>query len=164
MARDRKRAKQRRGRRGPSVAPQSQPVRKDVPGALDHASGEVDEFDAALIRGAEGVPVAEDVLEDEVERDAQQASRSLSTGDSEPTALQGEGAQAGVAQPAPRRGLASRTIAFLRASWAEMQRVQWPDRVQVWQGTLVVIGFVVIVGLYLGAAGWVAQRIVNLIV
>ena len=32
------------------------PVRADVPGALDHASGDVDEFDAALVRGAGGVP------------------------------------------------------------------------------------------------------------
>ena len=30
--------------------------RADVPGALDHASAEVDEFDAALVRGAGGVP------------------------------------------------------------------------------------------------------------
>jgi len=30
--------------------------RADLPGALDHAGAEVDEFDAALIRGAGGVP------------------------------------------------------------------------------------------------------------
>ena len=36
--------------------------RADLPGALEHASGDVDEFDAALIRGAGGVPVTADEL------------------------------------------------------------------------------------------------------
>ena len=35
--------------------------------------------------------------------------------------------------------------------WAELQRVQWPDRRQVGQATAVVLGFVVIAGIYLGA-------------
>ena len=59
MARDRKRARQRRPRpvrEGASAPAQNRPVRADLPGALSHA-GDVDEFDAALIRGAGGVPV-----------------------------------------------------------------------------------------------------------
>jgi hypothetical protein len=61
VARDRKRAKQRRrARDGAQVAPPGVPLRADLPGALGHASGDVDEFDAALIRGAEGVPVEEE--------------------------------------------------------------------------------------------------------
>ena len=56
MARDRQRAKQRKARRagqnpGPS---ESEPHRSNVPGELEHASGEADEFDAALIAGAGG--------------------------------------------------------------------------------------------------------------
>jgi preprotein translocase SecE subunit len=50
-----------------------------------------------------------------------------------------------------RKGLFGRAIDFLKASWNELKRVQWPDRRQVGQGTAVVIGFVVIAGLYLGA-------------
>jgi hypothetical protein len=34
-----------------------------VPGALDHASGDVDEFDAALVRGAAGAPAQPDALD-----------------------------------------------------------------------------------------------------
>ena len=55
-----------RGRRRPSTrraqrpGPAGQPVRADLPGALDHASGDVDEFDAALVRGAGGVPAEAD--------------------------------------------------------------------------------------------------------
>ena len=56
-----------------------------------------------------------------------------------------------------RRGPA-RFIGFLRASWAELQRVQWPDRRQVGQATAVVIGFVVIAGAYLGLADGSPRR------
>ena len=149
MARDRKRAKQRRERRALRGAPEpahAEIHRADLPGALEHASGEVDEFDAALVRGAGGVAlggveegagngaVAE---EEEVERVVERREHSHS--------------------------LPARAVAFLRASWAELQRVQWPDRPQVSQATAVVLGFVVVAGIYLGAADWVAQKIVNLI-
>jgi preprotein translocase subunit SecE len=54
-------------------------------------------------------------------------------------------------------------VGFLRASWAELQRVQWPDRRQVGQATAVVVGFVVVAGAYLGLADQVAQKLVDLI-
>ena len=57
----------------------------------------------------------------------------------------------------------SRVIGFLRASLAELQRVQWPDRRQVGQATAVVLGFVVIAGAYLGLADVVAQKIIDFI-
>ena len=81
MARDRKRAKQRRGRRGAAALarreaadgrpqpPTGQTVRSDLPGSLDHAGAEVDEFDAALVAGAGGVPLAPSEQE-ELERQA----------------------------------------------------------------------------------------------
>ena len=49
-------------REGASAPSQNRPVRGDLPGSLDHM-GDVDEFDAALIRGAGGMPVEEDVTE-----------------------------------------------------------------------------------------------------
>ena len=70
---------------------------------------------------------------------------------------------AGTPGAATRRG-PGRFIGFLRASWAELQRVQWPDRRQVTQATAVVIGFVVVAGLYLGVADWVAKKIVDYII
>lgn len=57
-----------------------------------------------------------------------------------------------------------RFIRFLRASWAELRRVRWPDRQQVGQGTAVTLGFVVIAGAFLGVADVVADRLVNLII
>jgi preprotein translocase SecE subunit len=63
---------------------------------------------------------------------------------------------------APLRG-GNRAIGFLGASWAELQRVQWPDRRQVTQATAVVLGFVAIAGAYLGLADFVAKEIVEFI-
>ena len=65
---------------------------------------------------------------------------------------------------APTRRGPARFIGFLRASWAELQRVQWPDRRQVAQATAVVIGFVVVAGIYLGVADWAAKKIVDFII
>lgn len=66
------------------------------------------------------------------------------------------------AAKAPREKGRFRT--FLRSSWAELKRVQWPDRKQLSTMTTIVIGFVFIAGAYLGAIDWVAQRIVNFLV
>ena len=190
MARDRQRAKQRRARRAaqpsvpkptqPSVPKPTQPERENVPDELEHA-GESDGFDAALVAGAGG-EIAEpdatdaqggvehpeelsdeafDELEDrvddgEAEVDEQELERLAKTS-----------APAAPAAPAgatvTRRG-PGRFIAFLRASWAELQRVQWPDRRQVGQATAVVLGFVVIAGAYLGLADALANEIVDFLI
>jgi preprotein translocase subunit SecE len=184
VARDRKRAKQRRQRgtagsgRGKAAPTPSQPVRADLPGSLDHASGEVDEFDAALVRGAGGVPAsaAETDIESETdhlsEREIdEEAAAEGDISEDELQELEGPGAarngDAGAVSPerasgAPLRG-GNRVIGFLRASWAELQRVQWPDRRAVAQATAVVLGFVAIAGAYLGLADYVAKEIVEFI-
>ena len=205
MARDRKRAKQRRARRGRGDAPtapdgpsdgstgdsagQAQGAgspgvgrveRTDLPAALEHA-GDVNEFDAALVRGAGGVPVdagpasaddgvaagPEHLSEREIEDEAE-AEGDLSEDEIQEIAgASGSGGRGGLATPeqasgAPQQG-GNRAIGFLRASWAELQRVQWPDRRQVFQATAVVLGFVAIAGAYLGLADYVAKEIVEFI-
>jgi preprotein translocase subunit SecE len=67
------------------------------------------------------------------------------------------------AVPEPRSFPGSRLVNFLRGSWRELQRVQWPDRRQVVQATGVVIGFVIVAGLFLGGADWVAGKIVTFV-
>jgi preprotein translocase SecE subunit len=188
VARDRKRAKQRRirgaaavpGAKREDVAAPSQPVRGDVPGALGHASGDVDEFDAALVRGAGGVAATPDT-ETDVDADIASPNGSeVSSRDELQLPAGGSGGVGGagggtgssgggggggdVERPsgAPLRG-GNRVIGFLGASWAELQRVQWPDRRQVSQATAVVLGFVAIAGAYLGAADYVAKEIVEFI-
>jgi preprotein translocase subunit SecE len=177
VARDRKRAKQRRARRGrgdTSATPAGSPVRADVPGALDHASGDVDEFDAALVRGAGGVPVAPEAgpdvptgAEDELQLDVSDGGDSSGSSGGDGTDGGGSSGGRGGAVPdqpsgAPLRG-GNRVLGFIRASWAELQRVQWPDRRHVFQATAVVLGFVAIAGAYLGLADFVAKEIVEFV-
>lgn len=57
----------------------------------------------------------------------------------------------------------ARLIGFLRGSWRELQRVHWPNRQQVMQATGVVIGFVIVAGIFLGVADIVASKLVHLI-
>ena len=67
-------------------------------------------------------------------------------------------------QPARARAeQGNRVFNFLRGCWAELQRVQWPDRRQVAQATGVVLGFVVIAAIFLGVADEISQQIVNAI-
>jgi preprotein translocase subunit SecE len=73
----------------------------------------------------------------------------------------GELAPARGSHPAPHIG--SRLVHFLQGSWRELQRVQWPDRRQVMQATGVVIGFVIVAGVFLGVADLVANKVVQLI-
>ncbi len=67
------------------------------------------------------------------------------------------------AAPASGGGL-RRFPGFLRASWAELRRVRWPDRTQTAQGVGVVLVFVAIAGAFLGAVDAVASRLVELII
>ena len=55
----------------------------------------------------------------------------------------------------PRRG------GFVRESWAELQKIDWPNRAQVIQGTIVVIVACVIVGAYLWGADQILRPFVR---
>jgi preprotein translocase SecE subunit len=71
--------------------------------------------------------------------------------------------------PRGRRGGAEqhahrpRFVQFLFAVWAELQRVQWPDRQALTTLTGVVLGFVVIAGSYLGLLDAIVSRVVQAI-
>jgi preprotein translocase subunit SecE len=191
VARDRQRAKQRKARRQANAPARSQPWRADVPGELEHASGEVDEFEAALVAGAAGEPATDDAartgdgetgtveelsderfdeLEDEVDdfearAEGRAAEDTAEDAELERAAMSTAPARRPETTPgAPTKHGPARFLAFLRACWAELQRVQWPDRRQVAQATGVVIGFVIVAGLYLGLADYVAKRVVDFII
>jgi preprotein translocase SecE subunit len=57
-----------------------------------------------------------------------------------------------------------RLVQFLIAVWAELQRVQWPDREALITLTGVVLGFVLIAGGYLGLLDAIASRIIQAII
>lgn len=148
-----RRNRRRSGSENPGPEP-TEPHRENIPGSLDHISGDVEEFEAGIVSGGEGETVEPAVVSDaELEAEAQAAlGRPDSPARARPTA----------SQPAPGRG-GSRVIGFLRSSWAELQRVQWPDRRAVAQATAVVLGFVIVAGAYLGVADAAAQKIIDFI-
>jgi preprotein translocase subunit SecE len=56
-----------------------------------------------------------------------------------------------------------RVLTFFVQVWAELRRVQWPDRTQVTQATGVVIVFCLLAGLYLAFFDWVFAKLVKAI-
>jgi preprotein translocase SecE subunit len=56
-----------------------------------------------------------------------------------------------------------RLVQFLVAVWAELQRVQWPDRQTLTTLTGVVLGFVLIAGGYLGLLDAIFSRVIQAI-
>jgi preprotein translocase SecE subunit len=127
----------------------TEPHRENVPGELDHASGEVEDFEAALVSNANGTP-DDETSDEELERAAVAATPAS--------------ARRSVTSPSTEGRRGPRFLVFLQACWAELQRVQWPDRRQVFQATGVVIGFVIVAGAYLGVADWAAQKVVDFII
>src|SRR3954465_14542882 len=117
MARNRQRARDRKARQ------QGEPGEihhEETPGGLDHL-GEVEEFDASLIQGADGEPT--DVDAAELEAAAGGAGRGLGA-----AAVGGRAGLSADEEEAPARKQASgpkpggnRVLNFLRASWAELQ-------------------------------------------
>ena len=146
MARNRQKAKQRKARReqaGPRPAGQPTPARGDE--ATD--AGAAPPQDAGFVN-ADAVEVKDELKQ---ERKAAKAADSKAKG----------AAPAKKAAEPKQRG---RFVAFLRSSWAELRRVQWPDRKQLTTMTTIVIGFVIIAGAYLGVVDWAASELVNLII
>ncbi len=158
MARNRKKAKERRARR-PQGAPVGAPSRlpaEAAPDPIEHGSPDVELAEAQLALGRPELsePGAAAADEAELEREAEQESAP----DEEEAHPGGSKALTG---PRPHAG--SRLVTFVQGSWRELQRVQWPDRRQVMQATGVVIGFVIVAGAFLGVADFVAGKVMNYI-
>jgi preprotein translocase SecE subunit len=141
MARNRQRAKERKQKRDPDLGP------------VDDAADEISHPSLAV----GGAPPTDLGTVHPVDFDD-----DGDAGDAGDPVDLGPGAGDVAAPPARKKG-GFHVLGFLKACWAELQRVQWPDRKQVGQATAVVLGFVVIAGAFLGLADVVAQRIVNFI-
>ncbi len=178
MARNRKRRSAGRPHRpadGPAIEPgiatasaarhddPDDPRPDEAPDPIEHATPDVELAEAQLALGrpelAGGAgPVSDEELAEEAVGGGDRGSRRARGARG---ATAGELAVAPAAHPAP--GIAGRLIHFLQGSWRELQRVQWPDRRQVMQATGVVIGFVIVAGVFLGVADLVANKVVQLI-
>jgi preprotein translocase SecE subunit len=170
----------------PEVSPGTNPRADDFSAAPDPLGDAAPDVDIAELAeegiqepgaptdrplGEKDYPHPDELVEvDATEEELEAAEDEL---DAEYAAEDREDPDAAVGRPA-RRGRAAgpgeatpkgenRLIAFLRASWAELQRVQWPNRRQVAQATAVTLVFVVIAGGYLGIADAVFSRLVEAI-
>ncbi len=217
MARNRKRAKERRARRPQPVASRSRErtARGGVPERIEHEPEAQEELEPVAPEPVEAEPVeaepveaepveAELVEDDEPDYeapspiehaapDAEIAEERLQLGALGPSqgervqvdpelesedggrvfddeigdAPRGGAGELAVGAPGraePRALPGNRVIGFLKGSWRELQRVQWPDRRQVMQATGVVIGFVIVAGVFLGVSDWVAGKVVSFVV
>lgn len=176
MARDRRRSREREDASAnhaeDGALPEPNRLHEHEP--AEFASGEVDIADAQLAMGrpelADANAADEPSLGGSTADELFEATREDDGGPLVPAGGgDGDGgAPAGLARTGERspepKGGGGRFINFLRGSWRELQRVQWPDRTQVAQATAVVVGFVLLSGAFLGAADWVSQRIVDLII
>jgi preprotein translocase subunit SecE len=72
------------------------------------------------------------------------------------------GVEAGAA--AEERSGLGKVWHFFQNVWAELQRVQWPDRKQVTTLTGVVLGFVLLAGGYLGLLDAIFSRVIDEII
>jgi preprotein translocase SecE subunit len=177
VARDRKSAKERQAQRraerlaGGGSAPHV--PRQSDDGSLDRPDIEPSELEAeadlevgappedvgfserTLAHAPPGPDTPDDLDDDPVDWDDVDSGA-----DGSGTAVAGpRGVRGGdVATDGRRHG---RVIAFLVACWAELKRVQWPDRKQLTQLTGVVLFFVLIVGLYLGGLDAVFSRLIQ---
>jgi len=183
VARNRKRAKDRRTRRPPQAGGSPQGNRGSIPGVLpgvptvadvgdepsrglesekngapeplEHAMPDVEFAESQVARGRPAEPEPDDEAdEEEFELEVEESIE--------------DGAQVDAAAREPahvehKAGIFARLIGFLQGCWRELQRVQWPDRRQVMQATGVVIGFVIVAAAFLGLADLVAGKLVTFI-
>ena len=183
MARDRQRSKQRQAERrarrleqqgsdippdlgGPAVDPEL------AVGAPPEEEGRTDfvvEGEHELLDGGDSsAPASEEEALEQIEdwEAADDFAEDDLVGDGAPTGA-GESGYAvrgrrGREQHAAHKDR-SRVVQFLVAVWAELQRVQWPNRQALVTLTGVVLGFVLIAGGYLGLLDAIFSRLIQAI-
>jgi preprotein translocase SecE subunit len=182
MARNRQRSKQRQAQRREARIASRDALGRDVteegPATRDALGSRLDDIGAppenvgrsdTVDASPPPAPIVDGVLEgdelDDTGIDSQefeaaeaQADALADDGGHRPRGHRGDGAPVG--QPVKGSGI-GRVGAFLSACWAELQRVQWPDRRQLTQLTGIVLFFVILAGAYLGALDALFSKLVT---
>jgi preprotein translocase subunit SecE len=174
VARNRQRAKQRQAERRARRLEEKKS--SDGQGAAEPAGdgspvpGVVPDMDPNLIAGAppQDEGRSDTVLEEEPEFEDDDEHLEESEVEAEEEAEEEEGYA-----PRGRRGEQAigrgagrdrpRVVQFLIACWAELQRVEWPNRQALTTLTGVTLGFVLIVGGYLGLLDAIFSKLINAI-
>ena len=171
MARNRQRAKERqaarRAKQGKPLPP-SDEIDESVDlsvGAPPHDLGHSDAFLEELEEEDRAADDLEEAGDRELELEAEEAGAFSDEPVEEiaPETATGprgvRGVEAGAA--AEERSGLGKVWHFFQNVWAELQRVQWPDRKQVTTLTGVVLGFVLIAGGYLGLLDAIFSRVID---
>ena len=106
-----------------------------------------------------GTPATEAESADKISRRARKAEER----DRKQRAKESEKRRAPREAPAERRQRGG-VIGFIASCWAELKRVQWPDRETLIQASAITIVFIAIMAAYLGVLdavfNWVVKRII----
>ena len=166
MARNRQRAKQRQEARR---AERLSRVREDAPDTREEALDEIELLTGAPPEdtGRSDTVVEHPPPEPEFEGEDDDLYEPVDEG---PALEPAEPATVSDGGPRGRRGgrehpeqrhHRNRLISFLIAVWAELQRVEWPDRQTLTMLTGVVLFFVVIMGAYLGLLDAIFSKLID---
>jgi preprotein translocase subunit SecE len=166
MARNRQRAKERQAARRAArqgSLPPGDDVQEEVDlevGAPPDELGRSDELVESLEES--DLDDIDEAGDRELELEAEEAG-ALESVEEVATGPRGvRGVEAGAA--AEERSGVGKVWHFFQNVWAELQRVQWPDRKQVTTLTGVVLGFVLIAGGYLGLLDAIFSRVIDQII
>ena len=104
--------------------------------------------------------VAEAPAEDKISRRARRAEEK----ERERRAKESAKRRQTPTQPAEKTRQRGRVIGFFISCWAELKRVQWPDRETLIQASAVTVIFIAVMAAYLGALdalfNWLVQRLI----
>jgi len=106
----------------------------------------------------DGAAVAEAPAEDKISRRARRREEK------ERERRRRESAKRREAPSQPTERQRGRVIGFFISCWAELKRVQWPDRETLIQASMVTVIFIAVAAAYLGALdalfNWLVQRVI----
>jgi preprotein translocase SecE subunit len=156
MARNRQRAKERQAERRAA----RQAARDDT-GAVPDAQQRVEAPPEEL--GQSAYTLAHTSEEEEFIGDLQVGNDGFAEDDKAEPGAEGPRGVRGDREHEEHHHERGRVTGFLAASWAELQRVQWPDRQQLTSLTGITLMFVLIVGGYLGLLDAVFSKLVSAI-
>jgi preprotein translocase subunit SecE len=166
VARNRQRAKQRQAERRARRL-EEQKTSAEPAGDGSPAPGIVPEMDPNLVAGAppQDEGRSDTVLDDEPEFDeADHLEPDEIEAEEEAEEEAGYAPRGRRGEQAAERAAAKdrpRVVQFLIAVWAELQRVEWPNRQALTTLTGVVLGFVLIAGGYLGLLDAIFSKLIN---
>jgi preprotein translocase subunit SecE len=172
MARNRQRAKERQAARRAARQAAGEDARPEERVVPPPAQPDILGYRGEAFQPEAEVEDEPDVIEEAADRELELEAEEAGAFSDEPveeiapetaTGPRGvRGVEAGAAAE-ERRGL-GKVWHFFQNVWAELQRVQWPDRRQVTTLTGVVLGFVLIAGGYLGLLDAIFSRVIDQII